>query len=96
VHIRLGTEGVEQLKEHQRRKRHCPSVFDSAGPLDETAGQGGIEYQQSADCHDNADESDIGTHGTVDDTLAAGTGRTAHQIRICRVDAKRESGGAIR
>ena len=95
MHLRPGVEGIEHLKEHQRRKRHGPPVLNSAGPLDPTAGQRGIEDQQGAGRHHNADESDTGAHATVDDTLAAGAGSLAHQIRVRRVNAERERGRTI-
>jgi len=91
VRLRSGVAGIEQLKERQRRKCHCPSVYPFRAPSIKPPGKAASKINRVPAAMTTPTRA-ISAHATVDDTFAAGTGRLAHQVRICRDPGCRECG----
>jgi hypothetical protein len=58
--------------------------------VDEAAGKGGVEHEQRAGSHDDADQDDPAPHGRCNDTFSDRSRRTLHESIICRVHTERE------
>ena len=86
--VRPGIDHVEDLKQHQRRERHCLRIRQIAGTLDHAAGQRRVEHEQSARRHDRADEDDAAPHLRGEHAFTRWARWLVHQPFIGGIDAQ--------
>jgi hypothetical protein len=88
--IRARIEDCKQRENTRVVKCHCLWRNADYPRLRSDPGQAGIEYDQSSDCHNRADEEDAPPHTTSNNSFTSRPGRLIHQARIRRIDAKRQ------